>query len=105
MATGKLLTKIIVRGVAGFATSMGPLVTVTATTGSADTVITDVGLLWIQTVPASTSVQIQQPASTWADVVAASTTTMPFIPSDGTNFRVHNANTAADRSVTYYVIG
>jgi len=99
--TGALL-KQIVYSTNGFSNYVAK-VTATATTGNANTVITDVGLLFITT-PASVSIQMQDPASTWADIIGASQTTPVLIPSDGVNFRVHSADTSTDRAATYYLI-
>ena len=101
MSKGTIL-KAIIYATAGFANQCS-LVTVTATTGNANTVISDVGLLWITT-PASVSVQLQQPANTWTDIIAASVTQPVLIPSDGLNLRIHSADTSTNRSVSYYVI-
>ena len=97
------LLKQIVYATAGFSNQCS-LVTVTATTGNANTVITDVGLLWIQSTPASLSIQLQDPPNTWTDKIAASTTEPVLIPSDGLNIRIHSADTSTNRSLTYYVI-
>jgi hypothetical protein len=98
---GELL-KQIVYATAGFRNQCS-YVTITATTGGANTVITDVGLLWITT-PASVSVQLQDPANTWTDIIAASVTQPVLIPSDGMNLRIHSADTSTNRTVNYYVI-
>ena len=102
MSRGALL-KQIVYATAGFSNQCS-LVTVTATTGNANTVISDIGLLWFLTTPASVSLQLQEPAGTWTDIVAASSTSPVLIPSDGMNLRLHSANTSTNRSVSYYVI-
>lgn len=104
MASGSLLKQIVLTGVQGFELSVSALQTVTATTGDANTVITDVGLLWVQPTPASVSLQMQSPADTWTQVVAASTTNATLVPSDGTNLRVHSADTSTNRSATYFII-
>jgi len=103
MAKGSLL-KQVVYAVAGFELSVSALQTVSATTGNANTVIPDIGLLWIQPTPASVSIQVQTPANTWYDVVAASTTNATLVPSDGLNLRVHSADTSTNRSATYFII-
>lgn len=99
MSKGALL-KQIVYATAGFSNVVSK-VSVSSTTGNANTVIGDVGLLWITT-PASVSVQLQDPAGTWSDVLAASETAL--IPSDGLNLRIHSADTSTNRTATYYVI-
>lgn len=78
--------------------------TITMSTTAANTVITDVGLLYVAGTAASVSVQIQDPSTTWTDVIAASTTPFVLIPSDGANFRAHSADTSTARTLTYYII-
>lgn len=99
--TGALL-KQIVYSTNGFSNYVAK-VSVSATTGNANSVIQDVGLLFITT-PASLSVQMQDPADTWTDIIGASQTTPVLIPSDGVNFRVHSADTSTNRSATYFLI-
>ena len=101
MSKGALL-KQIVYATAGFSNVVSK-VSVSATTGNANTVISDVGLLWLTT-PASLSVQLQDPSGTWADVIAASVTQPVLVPSDGMNLRIHSADTSTNRTMTYYVI-
>ena len=96
------LLKQIVYSTNGFSNYVAK-VDVTATTGNANTIITDVGLLWVTT-PASVSVELQDPADTWNSVVAASQTLPVLIPSDGMNLRVHSADTSTNRAATYYLI-
>lgn len=102
MSNPGALLKQIVYSTNGFSNYVSK-VDVTATTGGANTVITDVGLLFITT-PASVSVQMQDPADTWTDIIGASQTTPVLIPSDGVNFRVHSADTSTNRAATYYLV-
>lgn len=102
MSKGALL-KQIVYATAGFSNVVSK-VTVSSTTGNANTVISDIGLLWIAATPASLSVQLQDPANTWTDIIAASVTQPVLLPSDGLNLRIHSADTSTNRSMTYYVI-
>src|SRR5215831_7366263 len=101
MSKGSLL-KQIVYATAAFSNQCS-FVTVTATTGNANTVITDVGLLWIKT-PASVSIQLQDPSGTWTDILPASTSNPVLVPSDGVNLRVHSADTSTNRTANYWVI-
>jgi hypothetical protein len=102
VATGGIL-KQIVYATAGFSNQCS-LVTATATTGNANTVITDIGLLWFQSTPASLSVQLQDPSGTWTDVMVASATVPQLMPSDGMNLRLHSASTSTNRSASYYIV-
>lgn len=102
ITAGKGFLKQIVYATAGLS-NVVPLVSVSATTGNANTVIQDVGLIWITT-PASLSVQLQEPSGTWTDIIAASVTQPVLLPSDGMNLRIHSADTSTNRTATYYLI-
>ena len=102
MAKGELL-KQIVYAVAGLSKQC-TYVTVTMSTTAGDQVITDVGLLLVMPTAANVSVQLQDPATTWTAIVAASTTNAVLIPSDGVNMRFHSADTSTSRTGNYFVI-
>ena len=104
MAKGSLLTKIVY-ATAGFSNQCN-YVTVTMGTSAAtgDKVIADVGLLLVMPTAANVSVQVQDPATTWTAIVAASTTNAVLIPSDGVNMRFHSADTSTSRTGNYFVV-
>lgn len=104
MAKGALL-KQIVYATAGLSKQCS-YVTVTMGTSAAagDQVITDVGLLLVMPTAANVSVQLQDPATTWTAIVAASTTNAVLIPSDGVNMRFHSADTSTSRTGNYFVV-
>lgn len=106
MASGAGLKQIIVTGAAP-GTDGCPFSaqqTVTATTGDANTVITDIGLLHFNKTAASVSLQFQDPLNTWTEVLPAGSSAGFVWFSDGTNLRVHSADTSTNRTATYYII-
>ena len=101
-----LLKQIIVQpcGVPGANDSyLSALQTVTITT-NASTVITDVGLMLVMPLPASVSLEIQDPLNTWTTLMGAGGSIAQLFPTDGTNFRFKSADTSTTRSGTYYLI-
>ena len=80
------------------------LVTKTIGSGTSNTlVITDPGLILVM--PSSNvKAQVQNPANTWTDIMAAGNTDCKFIPSDGSNTRFISSSTGATQTVTYYLV-